>query len=481
MKKNRCGFWIVSLLLVAIGGCSKPVKEPLLPVEVPEAFSTTGARPVVERWWEQFDDKQLNALVEEALGDNFDLRAAWDRLTQAEATARQVNATLWPSIDLSGGVSTSRRDAKATGTTETRSHSLGLAASYEVDLWSELATTRRAAWLDVQAQQEAVDTAAITISSLVAGTWYQLAEARELVRIAEAQIKVNEGVLEIVTVQFRNGVASAADVLRQRQLVASTEGELISSRETVEVLQYELSALLGRSPELAWTDVDIAFADVGALPALGVPSEVLLRRPDVRQSYHQVQAADQRLAAAIADQYPRLSLSAGLSTFTGASARDLFRDWLTNLAANVVAPIFDANLRKAEVDRRRAIVSEGINSWSATILAALQEVETAISQERQQALLLESIREQLDLARQTYDRNRESFMKGQVDYIRVLESLQSLQSLERSEVAAHRILIQRRIDLYRAIAGSWDNERPDPAEILEQVEADDTHDEQVNP
>jgi len=486
MNRYSRSYLIVVALLLLGGGCHRPAGKLELPMDIPEAFSAEGAIPTAPRWWEHFGDARLDALVKEALAGNFTLQTAWDRLAQAEAAAKRTNATFWPAVDWTAGTSTSRRDAKPTGTTETRTHSLGLAAGYEVDLWSELAATRRAAQLDVLAQQEAVDTAAITISASVTGTWYQLAEAQALVQIAEAQIVANKRVLEIVTTQFRNGAARAADVLRQRQLVASTQAQLLSSQETVEVLQYQLAVLLGRAPSLAWAGAEIGFAEIVELPAVGVPTEVLWRRPDVRQSYRNVQAADQRLAVAIADQYPRLSLSAGLSTSSGASAQDLFRDWVTNLAANAMGPIFDAGLRKAEVERQRAIISERIHFWSEIVLGALQEVETALSQDRQQTLLLASIREQLTLAGQTYERNRESFMKGQVDYIRVLESLQSLQGLERSEVTARRILIQRRIDLYRAIAGPWEMQRPPQARIddlvkTEPSDADNRSDEQVSP
>lgn len=486
MNKNIGCYLIPATMLLLMGACHRGMREPGLPVDAPEAFSAEGPKPLTPHWWEEFGDGRLNDLVSEAIAGNFDLQAAWDRLAQAEAAARQANVTLWPAIDLTAGSSTSRKDVKATGTTETRTHSFGSAASYEVDLWNELGSRRRAAWLDVQARQEAVDTAAITISASLAATWYQLAEAQELVRIAEAQIVANENVLEIVTTQFKNGAARAADVLRQRQLVASTKERLISAEETVEVLQYQLSALLGRAPALEWADTQIAFAKVGELPAIGIPTEVLWRRPDVRQGYRELQSADQRLAAAIADRYPRLSLSAGVSTSSGASVQNLFRDWTTNLAANVVGPVFDAGLRKAEVERQQAIVSERIHAWGATVLDALKEIETALSQERQQTLVLASIREQLELARETYERNRQSFMKGQVDYIRVLESLQSLQGLERSEVTAHRVLIQRRVDLYRSIVGSWDKERPPRAKIEELIKNDasddnDRSNDQVNP
>jgi len=175
----------------------------------------------------------------------------------------------------------------------------------------------------------------------------------------------------------------------------------------------------------------------------------------VRQTYRRVQAADQRLAAAIAEKYPRISLSANAET-SGTSVSDLFDDWLANLAGNAVQPLFDARQRKTEVERRKAVVRENVHIWSQTILEALQDVETALAQEQQQTQLLENLNVQLRLARQTYERNGQSFIKGQIDYIRVLESLQSLQALERSVVRAQRTLIQRRIDLYRSIAGPCD-------------------------
>ncbi|MEJ2702343.1 MAG: TolC family protein [Sedimentisphaerales bacterium] len=146
---------------------------------------------------------------------------------------------------------------------------------------------------------------------------------------------------------------------------------------------------------------------------------------------------------------------------------DLFDDWLANLAANAVQPLFDADLRKAEVERQKAVVSEQIHAWGQTILDALEEVEGALTRQRQQTLLLDNLEHQLELARRTYQRNQESYIKGQVDYIRVLESLESLQGLERSVVSARRALIQDQIDLYRSIAGSFDLKQPTLAQTGE--------------
>lgn len=460
---------LLGILLALTGGCTRPIQKPMSPVDVPRTFSIAGTAPMPEKWWRAFDDPKLEALIERALTDNLSLQVAWDRLVQAHALARQANASLWPRADFEAGAGKTYQDTSR-GRTDSSLYRVGVAAGYEVDLWDRLGSTRKAAWLEVQASQDAVDTAAITLAASVASTWYQLAEAKELVRIAQAQIQTNEKVLEVVTIQFRKNIASAADVFRQRQLVASTKATLIAAEETVALLQYTLSVLIGEPPRQTWGQTEIAFPTLTPTPRLGVPSDVLLRRPDVRQALRRVQAADQRMAAAIANQYPRISLSASIDT-SATSVRDLFDDWFANLAANAVQPLFDGKQRKAEVARQKALVRENVHRWSLAVLDALTEVETALTQEQQQAQRLANLNVQLELARETYKRNRESFIKGQVDYIRVLESLQSLQGLELRVIAAQQTLVQRRIDLYRSLAGPFD--LPQPA-FAEAWNADDT-------
>ncbi|MBN1804955.1 MAG: TolC family protein [Sedimentisphaerales bacterium] len=454
---------LIGILLLMTISCSRQVKKPLMPTMIPSSFSTTGTEPLPDSWWESFKDEKLDFLIQQALKDNFNLAVAWDRLAQAQAVAKKSNTDLLPQADLEAGFARTRQESRSSSAYSSL-YTLGIAAGYEVDLWSQIRSLRQAAWLDVEAEHESVNTAAITLSASIASTWYQLAEAKAMVRIANEQIKTNRQVLDIVTVQFRKGVAAAADVLRQRQLVASTEAQLISAEEDVELLQYQLSVLLGHYPESGWRDTAIDLPELPPIPKLGVPTEVLWRRPDIRQNYRKIQAADQRLAAAIADQYPSINLVTTVET-SASSVNNLFDDWLANLIANAVQPLFDGNLRKLEVERQNAIVSERIRTWGQTILDALEEIESALTRERQQKLYLESLKLQLDLANETYERNRERYIKGQTDYIRVLESIQSLQSLQRNVLTAQRTLIGYRIDLYRSIAGSFDLPQPTLTDI----------------
>jgi len=202
--------------------------------------------------------------------------------------------------------------------------------------------------------------------------------------------------------------------------------------------------------------------DLPSLPSLPLPSELTRRRPDVRSAYRDIQAADQRLATAIAEKFPRISLSANLET-SAARTRDLFDNWLARLAGNLTQPLLDGDRIRAEIDRNEAVLSEAINTYGQAILTSLREVEDALIQEKRQREYLDNLAEQLKAAEAVRERTEANFFQGQLDYLRVLDSLASLQTLQRNNVTARRELIELRIDLCRAIAGSWEMERPEQA------------------
>ena len=202
-----------------------------------------------------------------------------------------------------------------------------------------------------------------------------------------------------------------------------------------------------------------SLVDVPALPVTGVPAQQLQQRPDVRQGWLSLLAADQRVAVAIADRFPRLSLSAS-ATSSSDKARDLFNDWLGNLSANLLLPVIDGGRRRAEVDSRRAVAAEALDNYRQTLVQAFAEVEDALVQERQQQAFLASVDKQLRLSTLAIQRLRDSYRNGAVDYLRVLTALVSQQSLERTQIQARRQLIEFRINLYRALAGGWQPPRP---------------------
>ena len=466
LRKSLPGAAAMLLALAAVAGCTHPTVEVAPPLATPTAFSATGAAPAPDDWWTAFEDEQLNALVAQAMRENFSLRIAWDRLDQARAVAARSKAPLWPSLDGSAGAArTTVRTPMAR--TSTSNLSLGLQASYEVDLWGRIRSTRDADLLDVQAGEDDLHAAAITLAAQVARTWYALAEQRGQLKLLDQQLKTNQDYLEIITLKFRRGQKPATDVLQQRQLVETTRGDRALVESTAAVLANLLAVLVGRPPE-SFSPAHLAtLPEMPPLPRTGVPAEWLRRRPDVRSAERRVQAADQRVAAAIADQFPRLGISFGAET-SAEAVRNLFDNWLASIAANLAAPLIDGGRRRAEVERTKAVVSERINAYGQVVLASLAEVEDAIAQETRQAQYVKSLRLQLDLADQATKQTLDNYTKGTKDFTftRYLTTLLAYQRLQRTHLGARRQLVGFRIDLYRSLAGGWDITRPAGAEFL---------------
>ena len=445
--------WLAVWCLM-LAGCQNVERLASQPeIELAGAFSAAGEVPLDEMWWGSFNDPQLDSLIERGLRDNFSIQSAWDRLRQAEQVAVKAGAPLLPSVNYNASYRRSWQDV-SDNSSYSNKDGLGLAAGYVIDFWGRLDSTAQAAALDVQAAKEDVAAAAVTLSAGIAKTWYQYVESRLQEQLIAKQIDANAKVLEIITVQFRKGKVGASDVFRQRQLIEASQGQLIKAKENSELLLHRLAVLVGSDPSSYSVEAAGALVKPGPLPKVGIPSQLLTHRPDLMSAYKSIQAADYRVATAITDQYPRISLSAGLDT-NPSHANDIFDDWLASLAANLTGPLFDAGLKKAEVQRTQAVLSQLINTYRQSILAAVQEVEDALSQQRYQAEYVNNLSTQLELARQVYDRTRQSYLKGQVDYIRVLDSLVSQQSLERGELTAKRQLIESRVDLCRAISGDF--------------------------
>ncbi len=451
------------VLMLIAASCATPRTEVPLLFEPPDAFSSDGESALADAWWESFGDASLNGFMAQALSNNLSLRATWDRLAQAEATARRQGADIYPSLDIVASATSIDRDE---GRAE--EYSGGLVASYELDIWGRVRSTREAASLDVAATAAQLRAAAITLSAEIANAWFQRAEQAGQLNLLEQQLATSEKSLEILRSRFRSGQSSAVDVLQQEQLVEARRGDMSSARARLAVLENQLAILAGQSAGSAIPE-PAAWENLPPAPETGLPADLLQRRPDVLRAYHLVLAADERAAAALADRFPRFSISARY-TSTEAAASDLFSNWITTLAANLVAPVIDGGAKRAEVERARAALSEAINTYGQTVLTALSEVENALVREQHQRELLDSLHRQLELATQVTDQTRERYLRGIGDFLRVLTAELSQQNLERNVLAAERELREFRVALCRALSGGFDLERPSPATLDPTVE-----------
>lgn len=446
---------------ILVSCVSQAPKQVQVDANLPAEFSASGNEPLAEQWWMGFKDDELNDLIARGLQDNLSLLVIWDRLAQAEALAKQQGAALVPAIN---GEFSSSRSESSNDINDQTSISLGLQASYELDLWGRVRANRDAARFDVDASKEDLMAAAISLSASIANSWYQLNEQYGQIDLLSEQLQTNKQILELVTLRFRRGQANAADVLQQRQLVEARRGEIASSQSRAAVLEHQLALLLGETPDVRVAKAKSELVDLPALPETGLPAELIVQRPDIRRAYYRVLAADRRIAAAIADRFPRLSLSA--STRTSATTfSGLFDAWLSTIAANLVTPLIDGGRRTAEVERSRALLSERLHDYKQVVLNSLSEVENALVQEQKQKQLIASLDKQLALSGQVISRIRDSYAKGAVDYLRVLDTLLTNQNLQRTRLIEKRRLLEFRIDLYRALAGSWELRKPELAKL----------------
>ncbi|MDX2455410.1 TolC family protein, partial [Desulfosarcina sp.] len=236
------------IVVTMLAGCSTVNHELKTPLELPVQFSESGSSPLPDRWWLSFEDTVLSGLIDQALSNNFSLKTAWDRLNQAEAEARIAGADLFPALDAEAGASGTRYREDGRNS-NSREYSLGLAAIYELDLWGRIRSSRDAAVFDMQASEQDLQAAALTLSAQVAGTWYQLVEQYGQLDMLDEQIVTNEQVLELVTLKFRTGQVGIADMLQQRQLVESNRGEKSQALAQAKVLEHQLAILLGYPPQ----------------------------------------------------------------------------------------------------------------------------------------------------------------------------------------------------------------------------------------
>lgn len=447
------GAWLIATLFCAcMLGCYTPESRSDLPFNDSAPFSSGQGIELTDRWWIAFNDTALNRRVDSALANNFDLAAAWQRLSAARALARRITSDRYPELDAIGGASRDESLVSGDDQTEIR---ISFAASYEVDLWGRIDSLAEAEELRVLATEADYKAAAISLSSLVTLTWYQMAAVQQQLTLVQSQLDVNQTFLELLQERFNVGLIRSVDVVRQHQLVEATREQAIVLQVQREVLAHQLAILEGQPPQSAAEIAGGSLPDLSASPETGLPSTLLQRRPDVRAAYLRLQAADEDLAAAVSDQYPRLNLSASFQTVAERPG-DLFEDWLFSIAGQVVAPLLDGGERRAEVERNEAVTRQRIAEYRQVVLNAFGEVEDALVQEARQAQRLASLNEQLRLADDAVEQLRTQFLNGVGDYLAVLTALQDKQQLERDVVSARLDLIAFRIALYRSLAGGFE-------------------------
>jgi multidrug efflux system outer membrane protein len=429
---------------------------------MPDSFSIKDSiKDPSQRWWETIGDEQLNSFVDEALTDNQTLTSYWARLEKAQAQARKAGADLRPS--LAGGVGASYTKIKTGdgGSVENGNYSIGLVAGYEVDLWGRIRATHESAYFSAEASREDLNTAAMTVAAEVTERWVSILSQRLQIKLLEKQLTTNNIYLDLVGLRFRKSLASALDVLQQRQLVDRVKAQIPLIEMQERMLENQLAVLLGRMPNQSPDITRRELPVLKAVPGAGLPVQLLQNRPDIVAALRRLEAADQALAAARADRLPSLRLT-GSGSYDSNELDQLFDNWIANLAASLTAPVFDGGRRKAEVDINQAEVQQQLAEYRHLVLSAVREVEDALISETKIREHIAALENQLESAQYALTEARTRYINGLNDYLPVLTQLLSVQGLENDLIQRNKDLLVARISLYRAIGGSWTDELSPP-------------------
>lgn len=449
------------LVLAGLAGCAAapeplpPAPAPPVPAQWQEAGAAEPAALDLD-WWQAFGSAELSALVDEALAASPDVAIAAERVRQADLAARIAGASLLPSVTANAGTSRRRDDpGEGADARSSSATSASLGISYEIDLWGRLAANRRGAEALLRASRHDADTVRLSLVSSVANAYFQVLALRLRLAIAQENLAIAERVDAIVQVRFRNGAASALDVSRQRTTVLAQRAALqplaVQARQT----ETTLALLLGRPPQpLALEAQDLAGLALPRVDA-GLPSSLLLRRPDLASAEAQLAAAQADVAVARATLLPSIALAGSTGLASDALLSLANPAFTLGLSASIVQTVFDGGRLRAQVGVSEAQQRVLVETYRAAVNAALKEVEDALGNgalAREQEAAQLAIR---DEAQRSLRLSELRYREGADDLLSVLDAQRTLFAATDSLAQQRLARLTAAVDLAKALGGGW--------------------------
>jgi multidrug efflux system outer membrane protein len=451
--------------LVLIAGCKvgpnfRPPQTPV-PAEWVGPLPPSPAAPEqnLARWWTVFDDPTLTSLEERAVESNLDLKVAEARIRQARATRGIAVSGIGPTVDATGAFGRSQAPGGAGRAGATGDQYVArFDASWELDIFGGVRRTIEAADADLQAAVESRRDVLVTLMAEVAVNYMDIRSFQRQIAIAEENLKAQQRSADLTRQRQAGGFVSGLDVANAEAQVATTASQIPVLEQAVQQAIYSLSVLLGRAPGALLDEL----APPVAIPAgppevpVGVPAELLRRRPDIRQAEARIHAATARIGVATADLFPRISLSANAGT-QGNKFGSL-TDWTNgfwSLGPTASWTLFTTGRIRSNIELQRALEEESVLVYRQTVLRALQEVENALiasakEQEHRQALMdaVAADRRAVQLATTLYT-------QGETDFLNVLNAQRSQYLVEDALVQSTRTVSTNLVALYKALGGGW--------------------------
>jgi len=485
-------FSCASVLIITLQGCMITPRSRTSDLSLPATWSamqenerkentSPDVRPVAEltRWWMTVNDAMLHSLIDRAVSANLDVREAKARIRETRAARTVTAADAWPLIDVSGSYTRSRRSegvisnpsgipGGGTGggsgsffgfSGEQEFFQTSFDASWELDVFGRVRWSVEAAEADIAAAEENRRDVLVTLLADVARNYVELRGFQYRLIIAHENIHAQQESVEITEARFQAGLTSALDVAEAKALLANTRAQVPTLESGARQSIHRLGVLLGQAPGALLEELSPPTPIPVALlkGTVGLPADLLRRRPDIRRAERELTAATARIGVAAADLFPRFSLT-GVLGFQSLDLSNLAewpsRFWTTGAAINW--PVFDADRIRANIRVQDTRQEQALVRYERTILRSLEDVENAlISYAREQErrhLLVEAVqadREALELANERYT-------GGLTDFLNVILAQRALYTSQDALAQSETAVIVNLVALYKALGGGWE-------------------------
>jgi outer membrane protein, multidrug efflux system len=422
----------------------------------------------LSQWWTQFHDQTLTSLVERALRFNLDLQTAASRIRQAREQVIIAGASEWPSINATGSAarlhSNSNPLASLGGTsgatsTNLKFFSLGFDATWEIDLFGGTRRSVEAAHASAEAAEWQLRDAQVSLSAEVAIDYLALRAAQSRIAILRSSIAHQQDLLQLATARAQGGLTTELDVNQQRAQLASDQAKLpdLEAQETAMI--HALGVLLGGQPDALAGEL----TEARALPVVpqtlpvGLPSDLLRRRADIRNAERQLAAATAQIGAAVAQLYPKFDLIAAPLFVKDTASGLLTAQQFTDLELGLIQwPVFEAGKLRANVRAHEEQQRQAYLAYQQAVLGALRDAEDALTRYAAAQRTLLALEEAESSAQSSLQIAEQQYQTGTVDFLNVLSANTTLLDTQDQTAQSQQALAQALVSVYKALGGGWD-------------------------
>jgi outer membrane protein, multidrug efflux system len=467
---KRIGCWAPVLLLIGVQGCAVgPDYRPPTP-HTPGTWGqddqqgVTRASADLKAWWRQFDDPVLNTLVDRAVAGNLDLKIALAAVREARALRGIAAADQLPTINAAGAYARVRESENVRPLprgfdAEHNLFLLGLDASWELDVWGRVRRSVEGADATLEAAEDNRRDVLVIVLAEVARNLVDVRTAQQRLLIARNNIQTQQEVVDLTRVRMQAGLATEVEVSQALTLLATTRAQVPALQVAQDQAIHRLAVLVGAPPAALLDELRRVDRIPPAPPAvpIGLPSDLLRRRPDIRRVERELAAATARIGVATAELFPRFSLTGTLgvsavdaaSVFTAASR-------FSSIGPQVVWPIFAGGRIRANIRAQEARQEAALARYEQTVLAALADTENALVAWGEEHTRQQQLTEAVGASEVALTLSRELYVRGLVDFLSVLDNQRSLYAAQDQRVQSEGTLVVSLIALYKALGGGWD-------------------------